>query len=115
MKDYYGKLKYNGEEYTLAFNLNVMEKIQEEYGTIDTWAKFTDGSSEEVNARAVIFGFTEMINEGIDIDNEKNKTNKPFFTHKQIGRMITEIGLQNATSTINETVINSTQSAEKNA
>lgn len=115
MKDYYGKIQYNGEEYTLAFNLNVMEKIQEAYGSIDTWAKFTDGSSGEVNAKAVIFGFTEMINEGIDIDNEKNQTNRPFFTLKQVGRMITEIGLQNATIALNDTVINSTKSTEKNA
>ena len=115
MKDYYGKIQYNGEEYTLAFNLNVMEKIQEEYGSIDTWARLTDGSSGEVNARAVIFGFTEMINEGIDIDNERNQTSKPFFTLKQVGRMITEIGLQSATSAINDTVVNSTQSTEKNA
>ena len=115
MKDYYGKIQYNGEEQTLAFNLNVMEKIQEEYGSIDTWARLTDGSSGEVNARAVIFGFTEMINEGIDIDNERNQTSKPFFTLKQVGRMITEIGLQSATSAINDTVVNSTQSTEKNA
>lgn len=115
MKDYFGKIQYNGEEYVLVFNLNVMQKIQEEYKTVDEWARLTDGSSGEVNAGAVIFGFTEMLNEGIDIDNEESGKNRSFFTLKQVGRMITEIGLQNVTSTLNDTVINSTKSTEKNA
>ena len=55
-----------------------------------------------------------MINEGIDIDNEDNGTDRKPLTLKQVGRLITEIGLANATSTLNETVIASTQSEEKN-
>ena len=114
MKDINGTLQYNGKDLPFVFNLNVMEKIQEEYKTLDKWATLTDGTKGEPNAKAVIFGFTEMINEGIDIQNENNGTNEPFYTKKQVGRIITEIGLAKSTQTLNETVVESTQSNEKN-
>lgn len=115
MKDISGNFQYNGKEYNLVFNLNVMEKIQDEYGSLDKWGELTDGSKGEPNAKAIIFGFTQMLNEGIDIANDENGTNDPFLTLKQVGRMITAIGLENATSTLNDTVVKSTESTEKNA
>lgn len=142
MKDFNGEIQYKGKSYKLVFNLNVMEAIQEEYGTIDNWGALTDGTAYakaeyekqnheipwedlsdedrskftgEPDAKAVIFGFTEMLNEGIDIDNEENGTDDKPLSLKQVGRIITEIGLANATNTLNETVIASTQSDEKNA
>jgi len=115
MKDINGKLQYNGKEYPLVFNLNVMERIQEEYGTIDEWGALSDGKNGEPNAKAVIFGFTEMINEGIDIQNEESGEKQPFLTLKQVGRLITNYGLTQATRVLNDTVIESTQSNEKNA
>lgn len=114
MKDINGKLQYKDKEYTLAFNLNVMERIQEEYGSVEHWGDLTDGTTREPNAKAVIFGFTEMINEGIDIENEENGTDIKPMTKRQVGRMITEVGLENATDVLNDTVVQSTQSAEKN-
>ena len=38
----------------------------------------------------------------------------PLFTTKQVGRILTEIGLQEATKKLNDTVIESTKSDEKN-
>lgn len=114
MKDNYTELKYKDRVYKLYFNLNVMEIIQEEYGTIEKWGALTDGTTGEVNAKAVIFGITEMINEGIDIENEENGTDIKPFTHKQVGRMITEVGLTEATQKMNDTVIESVKD-EKNA
>ena len=141
MKDMNGQIQYKGVSYRLVFNLNVMEAIQEEYGTLDNWGALTDGTayaqkeyekqgkkkpwedltdkekseySGEPDAKAVIFGFTEMINEGIDIANEENGTDIKPLTIKQVGRLITEVGLANATSTLNETVVASTKSDEKN-
>lgn len=114
MKDFNGEIQYKDKTYKLVFNLNVMESVQEEYGTIDKWAELTDGASGEPNAKAVIFGFREMLNEGIDIANEENGTEDKPFSLKQVGRLITEVGLQQATSALNETVINSTKSEEKN-
>ncbi len=83
MTDKYGVIKYKDKKYKLAFNLNVMERIQEKYGTIDKWAALTDGSKGEPSAAALIFGFTEMLNEGIDIDNEANHSDEP--AHHQTG------------------------------
>ena len=117
MKDYEGKIQYKGRDYRLVFNLNVMETIQEKYGSIDEWGKLTDGQNEEnePNAKAVKFGFTAMLNEGIDMDNEENGTDIKPFTEKQVGRIITEIGLKEATQNLNDTVINSVENTEKNA
>lgn len=115
MNDVNGKIQYKGKEYTLVFNLNVMEMVQEEYGTIQNWADLTDGSSGEPNAKAVIYGFWAMLNEGIDIQNEEDGTDEKPFTLKQVGRIITEVGLMSATKQLNDTVIESTKSAEKNS
>ena len=114
MKDFNGTIEYKGKTYKLYFNLNVMELIQEEYGTIDKWGELSDGITGEPNAKAVTFGFTAMINEGIEIENEENGTDIKPFTKKQVGRIITEIGLREATKVLNETVIESTKDG-KNA
>lgn len=115
MKDFESKFTVNDTEYPLVFNLNVMEAIQDEYGTIDKWGSLTDGSQGEPNAKAVIFGFTAMINEGIDIENEKNNAERKSLTRRQVGRIITEYGLLEVTKIMNNTVIESTKSNEKNA
>lgn len=115
MKDVGGTLQYKDKTYKLVFNLNVMEVIQEEYGTLSKWGEMTDGSDGEPNAKAVLFGLTAMVNEGIDIANEENGTDDKFLTTKQVGRMVTDIGLAKATAVLNDTVVQSTQSTEKNA
>ena len=108
-------LTYKGRTYDLVFNLNVMEQIQEEYGTVAAWGDLTDNAAEP-NAKAVIFGLMCMINEGIDIYNEENADEEPkaFMTRKQVGRMLTEIGLEEAAQKLKDSVINSTKSEEKN-
>ena len=116
MNDVNGSIQYKGTEYAIVFNLNVMERIQEEYGSLDEWGALTDGTKNgEPDAKAVIFGFAEMINEGIDIANEDNGTDEKPLTLKQVGRMISEVGLEQATETMNQTVIESTKGEEKNA
>lgn len=117
MKEISKTLEYKGKKYNLVFNLNVMEVIQDKYGTLENWGKLTDGaeSDGEPNAKAVIFGITAMLNEGIDIDNEENGTSEKMLTNKQVGRMITDIGLQSSAQLMNGVVVDSTQSAEKNA
>lgn len=116
MRDFSKTLEYKDKTFKLVFNLNVMEAIQNEYGTLEHWGELTDGSEKgEPDAKAVIFGFREMINEGIDIENEENGTDNPSLTLKQVGRIITEVGLANATQVLNETVVESTKSDEKNA
>lgn len=114
MKDVNGTIQYKGRDYRLVFNLNVMEQIQEEYGSIDHWGELTDGQNGEPNAKAVIFGFAAMLNEGLDIDNEENGTDYKPLTLKQVGRLITEVGMNKTMDVLTETVVNSTQSTEKN-
>lgn len=114
MKEITGSLEYKGKEYKTIFNLNVMEKIQDEYKTVDNWGSLTDGKSGEVNIKALIFGITEMINEAIDIDNDENGTNEPFVSHKQVGRIVTEIGFNKAAELMNDTVVESVKDDSKN-
>ena len=116
MKDVSGKIEYKGTEYQIVFNLNVMQRIQEEYGSIEKWGEITDGGEGgEPDAKAVIFGFTQMLNEGIEISNEDFGTDIKPLTYRQVGRIITEVGLQQATATMNDTVVKSTKGEQKNA
>jgi hypothetical protein len=120
MKDIEKTLNLNGKEYPVVFNLNVMQAIQERYGSLEAWGDLTDGKQKdgeikkEPDAKAVIFGFTEMINEGIDIRNEKEGKSDPFLSTRQVGRIITEYGLARAVALQNQTVIDSSRSTEKN-
>ena len=116
MKDNTGKITYKEKEYNVVFNLNVMEAIQEEYGTIDKWTELTSGANQEVNIKALKFGYREMLNEGLSIEaEEKGEEYKPV-TPAFVGRMLTDIGLDNMTKTLQETVIESTKTDEgKNA
>ena len=116
MNDVSKTITYNGRTYRIVFNLNVMEAIQEEYKTIQNWGNLTDGGENgEPDAKAVIFGVAAMINEGIDIDNEENGTDIKPLTLKQVGRLITAVGIDVAAKQMKDTVIESTESTEKNA
>lgn len=102
-------LKYKDKEIKIVFNLNVMQAIQEEYKTVDAWSDLVTGKAGETNIKALIFGLTLMINEGIDIDNDENGTDEPFMTEKKVGRIITDVGLEKATDALHETIVKSTK------
>lgn len=106
-------ITYKGVNYELCFNLNVMEEIQDKYGSVEAWGELAE-AGDEPNAKAIKFGLTAMINEGIDIYNEEHEEKRPFFTEKQVGRIITEVGLTNAAKALNKTVVDSTKTDEKN-
>lgn len=131
MKEMKANIQYKDKTYTLVFDLNVMEQIQDEYGTIDKWANLTDGKevvldkdgmpvldengmpkqiSKEVNAKALKFGIWCMINEGIDIKNDDNGTNEEHITKSLVGRMLTDYGIERATEIANGAVIESIDS-----
>ena len=114
MKEVSKTINYKGRDYKIVFNLNVMEVIQEEYETVNKWGELTDGKGGEVDVKALKFGFAAMLNEGIDIDNEDNGTNEPFLTLKQVGRMLSDIGANQVTEDMNEIVVESVKSDEKN-
>lgn len=115
MKETNGKILWRNREFKLVFNLNVMEQIQEEYGSVSAWADKTDATKGEPDAKAIRFGFCAMLNEGIDIANEENGTNDPPLTLKQVGRILTEVGMESAFNQMSNTVIESTKTEEKNA
>lgn len=109
------ELKVGDKIYNLVFDLNVMQEIQEKYGSFDKWIELTDGEHGEVNVGALKFSFMSMINEGIDIENETAEKPKKFLTEKQVGRLITEAGLMTSTDALKKIVVKSTESDEKNA
>lgn len=123
MKDIYETLEYRNKKYKIVFNLNVMQQIQDEYGTIEAWGDLTspkkDDKEGEPNAKAVIFGFWAMLNEGIDIENDEKAEGEKIapLTLKQVGRILTEVGINGAASRMADVVVKSTQTADdaKNA
>ncbi len=107
MKDYKFEFEVDNTKYTLVFNLNVMEAIQNKYGSVQKWGRLTDSKNGEPNAKALIFGFCEMINEAIDMENEENNTTKPLLTLKQVGRIITKAGIQESAKELNKAIAES--------
>lgn len=88
---------------TLVFNLNVMALLQAEFGSVDAWAKLMEDDKDEPvrggepDMTAFLKGFTFMINEGVDIENDGKPANeqKAPYTQSQVGRLIGKWG-QNA-------------------
>lgn len=100
------------KKYPLVFNLNVMEEIQEQYGSMDKWGNIVQGDGEP-NIKSLKSGLMAMINEGIDICNEQTEEKNPFVTEKQVGRIITEVGLDNVVKAIKEITVKSTRTGEE--
>lgn len=112
-------IEWRGNTYRLEFNLNVMEQIQEEYGSLDAWSdaatgkKSADGTPD---IKAVIFGFGAMINEAVDMDNEDNGTQVEPLTPKQVGRLVSSIGFTDLIERMQSTIVKSTNVGDsKNA
>ena len=99
------------KKYPLVFNLNVMEEIQEKYGSLDEWGKITQGNGEP-KVKDLKVGIMAMINEAIDIENEENGTNEPMLNARQVGRIMTEFGIVTIVQKIQEITIASTKSED---
>ena len=95
----------------LVFNLNVMEEIQEKYGTLEKWGEITQGNGEP-KVKDLKSGIMAMMNEAIDIENEENGTNETPLTEKQVGRIMTEVGIKAIVEKIQEITIASTKSGD---
>ena len=115
MKSAIQTIDYKGKSYKLVFDLNVMEAIQDEYGSIEAWGKLTEPEDGEPNIKALVFGVMQMINEGIDIDNDENGTDEKPMTHRKVARILTEVGLESVADKMQKTVIDSTEDDSKNA
>ena len=99
MIDKVNYLETKTEKYPLVFSLNVMEAIQDKYGSIDKWSSLIQKNGEP-DIKALKFFMTEAINEGIEIENEKNNEKRKSVTSKQVGRILTEVGLSNTANKI---------------
>ena len=109
-------IEYKGKQYNIVFDVNVIEKLQIKYGSFNKWSELIQPTKkgEECNLEAFKYGFCEALNEGIDIANEDREEKLEFLTLKQAGRIITEIGLKNVNGKLQEAVIESAKSDEKN-
>lgn len=110
MNDNIKYLETKTEKFPYVYTLNIMEALQNEYGSLNKWANLIepkDGS--EPNIKAVLFFFKESINEGIDIDNENSEIKRPFISEKKAGRIISEIGINKANELIKNIVIQATK------
>jgi hypothetical protein len=114
MKDFYTELELNGKKYLLCFDLNVMEAIQAEYDTIEKWNQLVMPLKGETDAKAIIFGFREMLNEGIEISNENTGADEKPLTHKQVGRILTQLGLETVSIKIGEAISKANKDESKN-
>ena len=99
------------KKYPLAFNLNVMEEIQEHYGSLDEWGKVTQGDGEP-KVKDLKYGVLAMLNEGIDMENEANGTAEPMLTDKKVGRIMTEVGVQNIVKAIQDITVASVKTED---
>ena len=95
----------------LVFNLNVMEEIQEKYGTLGKWGEITTGDGEP-KIKDLKAGIMAMMNEAIDIENEENGTDEKPLSEKQVGRIMTEVGIKAIVEKIQEITIASTKSGD---
>lgn len=105
-------LETDSEKFPLAFTLNVMESIQNEYGTLSNWSELIR-NQKEPNIKALKFFITEAINEGIEIENEKSSEKRVSITSSKAGRIITEIGLKKVANTITKMITESMPHNEK--
>ena len=112
MKNTVVYIETDKRKYPLVFNLNVMEEIQEQYGSLDEWGKITSGNGEP-QVKDLKNGIMAMINEAIDIENEENGTNEPMLTAKQVGRIMTEVGIVTIVQKIREITVASTKSEDE--
>lgn len=119
MKDISKEIEYRGKNYKIVFNLNVMQLIQERFGTVEAWGEaMSQEKGKEPKASDIIYGFWAMLNEGIDIDNETALPHekKEPLTLKQVGRMLTEVGINGAAAEMKSLVVESTKGDDsKNA
>ena len=97
----------NGKKYPFIYTLNVIEDIQNKYGSIEKWSNQVERKDGEPDIGALKYFFMIAINEGIDIENEdkKDEDKVAFVTDKQVGRIISEIGLKAMTEKLTEAVV----------
>lgn len=110
------KLTYiesNDRKYPIVFNINVMEEIQDAYGSVSAWGAIVENAGNgEPKVKDLKIGLMFMINEGIDIENERTGRNEPMVNAKQVGRLIGDVGFSAITDVIKNLTIASTKTGD---
>lgn len=106
-------IKTEKRNYPIVFNINVMEVIQEIYGSVSAWGAIVENAEGgEPKIKDLKEGLMAMINEGIDIENEITGENKAIVTSKQVGRIISEVGFEEITNVIKNLTVASTKTGD---
>ena len=101
MKDISDTLEYKGKTYKLVFDFNVMQDLQEEYGTFNQWVEEAYGkASGEPSVKALAFAICSMVNEGIDEENEEKGEETPHITTRQANRMLSAMASSGGLSAV---------------
>ena len=117
MKDIMDKLEYKGKEYKIIFDLNVVQDIQNEYGTLAKMLEEAYGrKTGEPSIKALSFVVMLMVNEAIEIENEGKTEKEEFITQRMANRMLTEFiqsnGVDNVVKVIDDLMAKSLQGGE---
>lgn len=114
MKEKNIELELNGKKYNLVFNLNVMQEIQEKYGSFSKWGELTESKKAgEPNVSALLDGLLIMLNEGIECKNDSQNLSEPLLTQKQVGRMLTASSMKLLMDKVKEAVVASTDTGSE--
>lgn len=101
------KIEAENKEYPIVFNINVLEEIQEEYGSLSKWGEITSGDGEP-KVKDLKFGLMAMMNEAIEIENDEKGTSRALITSKEAGRIISKAGVNNVVDSLKNITKNST-------
>jgi len=109
MKETFETVEYKGKKYPLVCNINVMEEIQKRYKSFTEWSNLCGGTTDkkEVDIAAFKTGILLMINEGLLIESEDNGTEFKEMTPRQVGRLISEVGLVEVTNKLTKVIVES--------
>ena len=106
-------IETENRRYPIVFNINVMEEIQEAYGSLSAWGGIVENAGGgEPKIKDLKIGLMLMINEAIDIENEETGANSPMVNSKQVGRLIGEVGFNAITKVIQNLTVASTHTGD---
>ena len=71
--------------------------------------RYNPRDGKEPKVKDIKWTFTQFINEGIDIENENKGEKRPFVTEKQVGRLISAVGMNEMTKTMKSVTSASTK------
>lgn len=97
MKDRIGYIETKKRTYPICFNLNVLEEIQDTYGSLSNWGNVVESKEKDnMNIKDLKKGLMIMINEAIDMENDNLpvEERKDLVNEKQVGRIISEVGFE---------------------